>query len=200
MPLAERSFRITCVELGEALAAAARRNLRHYPDVRVVHADFDRWQPDAYEPFDLVFAVTAWHWTDHVTRHSKAAALLRLGGHLALWDAGHVFPDDGDQFFRDIQPVYAAIGHALPADATWPAPGELPDSRTDIESSGLLDAIFVRHIGRAVERSDTTRVDEPHRFAIDILEIVHTTVGTPPDHLVIESWHVGRGVHRQQRQ
>jgi hypothetical protein len=29
---------------------------------------------------------------------------------------------------------------------------------------------------------------------IEITEVVLTTVGTPPDHLVIQSWHPGRGL------
>jgi hypothetical protein len=36
-------------------------------------------------------------------------------------------------------------------------------------------------------------------FKIDIAEVVLTYVGTPPDHLVIESWHPGRGWRRQTR-
>jgi hypothetical protein len=36
-------------------------------------------------------------------------------------------------------------------------------------------------------------------FKIDIAEVVLTYVGTPADHLVIESWHPGRGWRRQTR-
>ncbi len=38
-----------------------------------------------------------------------------------------------------------------------------------------------------------------HRFLIDLDEVVITRVGTPADHLVIESWHPGRGVRRIER-
>jgi Pyridoxamine 5'-phosphate oxidase len=38
-----------------------------------------------------------------------------------------------------------------------------------------------------------------HRFALDLLEVVHTRVGTPADHLVIESWHPDRGLRRIER-
>jgi hypothetical protein len=44
---------------------------------------------------------------------------------------------------------------------------------------------------------DTTR-DAPH-FRIDITEVVLTRVGSPADHLVIESWHPGRGLERLER-
>jgi hypothetical protein len=36
-------------------------------------------------------------------------------------------------------------------------------------------------------------------FRLDITEVVLTYVGTPADHLVIESWHEGRGWERRTR-
>ena len=47
--------------------------------------------------------------------------------------------------------------------------------------------------GRAVEGP------EPGAFRLEITEAVLIYVGDPPDHLVIESWHEGRGHHRQER-
>ncbi|WBB70691.1 pyridoxamine 5'-phosphate oxidase family protein [Micromonospora sp. WMMD812] len=38
-----------------------------------------------------------------------------------------------------------------------------------------------------------------HRFRIELTEVVLTRVGDPPDHLVIESWHPGRGLRRRER-
>jgi Pyridoxamine 5'-phosphate oxidase len=38
-----------------------------------------------------------------------------------------------------------------------------------------------------------------HRFRLDIAELVVTSIGDPPDHIVIESWHEGRGVERRER-
>jgi SAM-dependent methyltransferase len=141
-PLARRGFRVTCLELGAALAAVSRRNLAGYPEVNVINASFDDWDPSVAAPFDLVFAATAWHWLDPVTRYSRAWELLRPGGHLAFWGAAHVFPDDGDQFFREIQQVYDEIGEGVSVDAT-PRPGELPDD-PDIVASGLFDDVQVR--------------------------------------------------------
>jgi hypothetical protein len=40
---------------------------------------------------------------------------------------------------------------------------------------------------------------EPHRFRIEITEVVLTRVGDPADHLVIESWHSGRGLEQRLR-
>ncbi|HEV7899785.1 MAG TPA: pyridoxamine 5-phosphate oxidase [Planosporangium sp.] len=45
--------------------------------------------------------------------------------------------------------------------------------------------------------------DNPHHgagfFKLDITEVALTYVGTPADHLVIESWHPGRGWQRRTR-
>jgi hypothetical protein len=51
--------------------------------------------------------------------------------------------------------------------------------------------------GVAVDVSDPAAEDGSHRFRIDITEVVHTAVGG--DHLVIRSWHPGRGVERRER-
>ncbi len=51
--------------------------------------------------------------------------------------------------------------------------------------------------GVAVEVSDPTRDDEAHRFRINITEVVVTTVES--DHLVIRSWHPGRGIEAVRR-
>jgi SAM-dependent methyltransferase len=144
LPLARRGFRITCVELGTELAAAARRNLAGY-DVRVVQESFEDWRPP--ESASLVYAATAWHWVDPAVRYQRAWEALRPGGHLALWAQEHVFPDGGDPFFREMQDVYDEIGEGLPAEAKWPRPGELPDERAGIEASGLFEMVGVRQYG-----------------------------------------------------
>ena len=38
-----------------------------------------------------------------------------------------------------------------------------------------------------------------HLFRTDIVELVVVRLGDPPDHIVIESWHAGRGVSRRER-
>jgi hypothetical protein len=54
--------------------------------------------------------------------------------------------------------------------------------------------------GRAVEVQDSGASEEPgNRLRIDIGEVVLTRVGDPADHLLIESWHPGRGLERRKR-
>jgi hypothetical protein len=54
--------------------------------------------------------------------------------------------------------------------------------------------------GRAVEMPNPEHPEEPsNRFRIALTEVVITRVGSPADHLVIESWHEGRGLERRER-
>jgi SAM-dependent methyltransferase len=170
LPLARRGFRITCIELGAGLAAAARRNLAGF-DVEVVQGRFEDWRPD--EPVSCVFAATAWHWLDPGTRYRRAADALRPGGHLALWAQEHVFPGGGDPFFGEIQDVYDEIGEGLPDGTAQPRPGELQDDRAGIEESGLFDVVGVRQYAW----------DRVYR-AEEYIELLNTFSG----HLTMESW------------
>jgi SAM-dependent methyltransferase len=144
IPLARRGFQLTCIEIGPGLVAAARRNLADFPAVEIIESDFETWHPAAGDRFDLVFAATAWHWIDPATGYQRAWELLRPAGHLAFWSATHVIPAGGDPFFYEIQDVYEQIGEGMPADATWPRPGALPDDRGEIERSGLFEDVVVR--------------------------------------------------------
>jgi len=144
-PMARRGHRITCVELGSALAAEARANLDGYPEVSAVCASFESWEPSAWGAFDLVHAATAWHWLDPATRYRRAHRHLRPGGALAFWSATHVVPVDGDPFFVELQEVYDEIGESLPGDWVFPKPGELSDQTAEIITSGLFTPVVVRH-------------------------------------------------------
>jgi SAM-dependent methyltransferase len=154
LPLARLGFAITCVELGGALAAEARRNLAGFERVSVVHADFESWAAgelprSVTHPgvggFGLLFAATAWHWIDPEVKYRKAWSLLRPGGHLAFWEAVHVEPEsDADPFFREIQSVYDEIAGTLPDDWEIPTPATMPDSRAEIAASGLFTDVVIR--------------------------------------------------------
>jgi SAM-dependent methyltransferase len=142
--LARRGYPITCVELGASLADQARRNLAGFPRVQVINDSFEAWQAPPGSHYDLVFAATSWHWVDPAVGYRKASELLRPGGHLAIWSAWHVFPDDGDPFFREIQDVYDEIGESLPPGSVFHRPGELPDLSAEIEGTGLFTVVSIR--------------------------------------------------------
>jgi SAM-dependent methyltransferase len=147
IPLARRGFRITCVELGAALAQEARRNLAGFPKVTVLTANIETWRPPAPAAFDLVFAATAWHWIDPAIRYARAWELLKPGGHLAFWEAVHVVPEDGDPFFREIQDIYEEIGEGLPEGWTYSTADTLADYVSEIEATGLFCDVHLRRFG-----------------------------------------------------
>ena len=61
--------------------------------------------------------------------------------------------------------------------------------------------------GRAVEVDDPALLEKlgagdeagAHLFRVNITELVHTRVGDPPDHLVIDLWREGVGFRRMRR-
>lgn len=144
LPLARRGFRIACVELGENLAAVARRYLAGFPQVNVVTCPFETWDSHG-ETFDMVLAATCWDWIDPNIRYRRASDLLKPHGRLAIVGTGHAFPTDADRFFFDIQDVYRALD-MQPATETWPPPlpQDVPDIREEIESTGLFGEVHVR--------------------------------------------------------
>jgi SAM-dependent methyltransferase len=141
LPLLQRGFDVTCVELGEGLAGRARERFEGLP--AVVHvAPFETWRTD--QRFDLVFAATAWHWIDPRLRYRAAYRLLRPAGYLAFWSAMHAFPADFDPFFAEIQQVYDELGEGR--GEPWPPapPRDMYDERRDIETSGLFAHVEIR--------------------------------------------------------
>lgn len=102
--LAQRGYAVTAVELSDTLAALARRNLKQFPNIRILTADFEKWQLPA-EPFDLVVAAQALHWIDPGMRFEKLAAALAPGGYAAIFGHGHVAGGTAD-FFVEVQECY----------------------------------------------------------------------------------------------
>ena len=102
--LARQGYKVTAVEMGEALAAVAQRNLAAYSNVSIEVSRFEDWPlPD--EAFDLVCCATAFAWLDPAVRLQRCAEALRPGGYLAIWDTHHV-AGGTTQFFPDSQECY----------------------------------------------------------------------------------------------
>jgi SAM-dependent methyltransferase len=157
LPLAERGYAITCIELGERLAATARRKLAAFPNVSVINASFETWQPER-PGFDAVVAFSAFHWLAPDLRYTKTADLLREHGKLGFVSTAHVLPSDGDQFFIEVQADYEAVipdGPATAAGAFYSPPWRLPHPAAladhsddvvtrEIETSGRFHRVSAR--------------------------------------------------------
>lgn len=66
------------------MLAVGRRNLAGFPEVEVIQSTFEDIDPSEHEPFDLMFAATAWHRLAPAVRYRRAWELLRPGGHVAF--------------------------------------------------------------------------------------------------------------------
>jgi SAM-dependent methyltransferase len=141
--LAERGFELLGVELGEGLAAVARRRLAGFPAAQIVVADFEQWEPEHAE-FDAVIAFTSFHWIAPELRYTKTVRLLRPGGALAVVQPEHVLLPGVDVEFWAA--AYAIFDEVVPHpdNRLPPAPEEVGDLREEIEASGLFDEVIVR--------------------------------------------------------
>jgi SAM-dependent methyltransferase len=104
--LAGSGFRLTAVDIGPSMVAAARRRLAGVGVSFLVTSFEDLAAADA--SFDLVISGAAFHWVDPEVAFDKSARLLRPGGWLALLDTEERYDD----------PLGAAL------DALWVAHGD----------------------------------------------------------------------------
>lgn len=142
VPLAERGFQITGIELSDALAEIARRKLAPFPNAQIVVEEFETWQPPA-EPFDAVVAFTAFHWIEAAVRFSKTAAVLRDTGSLAVVGTHHVRVPGGDEFWVDVQSDYDTFDPD-PNNAPPPFPDDVHDLRDELAASDFFGPVAER--------------------------------------------------------
>ena len=143
LPLAQRGYRITCVELGAELATLARRNLAAYPDVEVRVGAFET-EPLPEASFDLVVSATAFHWVAPES-YPKLARVLRPEGAVALFWNKHIAGAVDGGFFDRIQPIYRE--HVPEFAGDWkglPSADELPDESAALAATGLFTPFTIR--------------------------------------------------------
>ncbi len=128
-----------------------------------------------------------------VGKHSTLAT-LRRDGSPRISGTEVEFADDGDVYLGMMPGSLKAQDLRRDPRLALHCPSTDPPEADP--SAWLGDAKLA---GRGVEVSDPTRTDEPHRFRIDVTEVVLTVVAETGDHLVIRSWHPGRGVERRER-
>jgi hypothetical protein len=89
-------------------------------------------------------------------------------------------------------PRFALHSATADADEAWPG---------DAKVAGRVEEITNPERKRTVQAASGGEAPPgPHHlFRAEVTEVVLVRVGDPPDHLVVESWHDGRGLRRVER-
>jgi ubiquinone/menaquinone biosynthesis C-methylase UbiE len=91
---ASRGQSVLAVEPGKEMAEIAERKFRSNPKVQVQQSKFEDWD-DRGEQFGVVAAAQSFHWVDPAIKYHKSAAVLKPGGHIALfWNIAHGLDPD----------------------------------------------------------------------------------------------------------
>ena len=75
----------------------------------------------------------------------------------------------------------------------WPGDAKLTGRAVEVDDPAMLERLG------AGDQADGEEGDRAHLFRVEITELVHTRVGDPADHLVIDLWREGKGLRRLQR-
>jgi Pyridoxamine 5'-phosphate oxidase len=82
-----------------------------------------------------------------------------------------------------------------PDDPTaWPGDAKLAGRAVEV-----VDPARLRRLAGAGEEAEGEDGERPHLFRVDVTELVHTRVGDPADHLVIDLWREGQGLRQMRR-
>ncbi|MBY8886183.1 class I SAM-dependent methyltransferase [Streptomyces sp. PTM05] len=157
VPLARLGGTLVAVELGPALARAARRNLPPWPGARVEVAAFENW-PLPPEPFDAVVSATAFHWIDPAVRVVKAADALVPGGTLALVTTHHV-AGGTEPFFERVQRCYERWTPGTPRGLRLPDEREVATDTGELERSGRFGEAEVTAYAQEIAYSTREYLD-----------------------------------------
>ena len=141
-PFAERGHRLTCLDIGAALLAIARRKFAAYPNVQFHHAAFEDW-PAEPGTFDLVMSATAFHWIAPEVGYPKAAVLLKKTGGLAIFANEHrpMLPE----FTADLYQIEQRIVPWWPDPRTPPVLEDvIAEEAAAIDATGLFAPAIAR--------------------------------------------------------
>jgi hypothetical protein len=105
---------------------------------------------------------------------------------------------DGDVWFGSMwQAVKALDLQRDPRYAIHSGSDDPDDWKGDAKIAGRAEEITDRGVAEDPEAEDPP--EPSHSFRLDITEVSVVALDEPRKHLVIESWHEGRGVTKRQR-
>lgn len=125
-----------------------------------------------------------------VVRKHATLATVRRDGSPRISGTEVVFDDDAGEIYVGMMPgsVKAADLARDPRLALHCPTVDPPEE----DPSGWLGDGKVA--GAAVDVTDPSAREDALRFRVELTEVVLTFVGTPADHLVVQSWHPARGL------
>jgi hypothetical protein len=128
----------------------------------------------------------------------KTLATLRRDGSPRI-SATEVDFADGELWLGSMWRSLKAIDlRRDPRFALHSASEDPPDWRGDAKVAGRVEEVTDPERIAAIT-GDGAPPGPFHLFRADIAELVVVRLGDPPDHIVIDSWHAGRGVERRDR-
>ena len=170
------------------MAAKLRSNL---PSdlLRISVGDFETM--DVEGSVDAVFSATAYHWISPSSQSDRPAAILHLGGVVAIVDLVQVDSADDLGFFASAQPIYERYGEGhtgLPAPTRDAAD---PPVRALLEADGRFGSAVVRRYDwnqtytasnyrkLMLSYSGTQMMEEPNRLGLldDMESFIRTEFG-----------------------
>jgi ubiquinone/menaquinone biosynthesis C-methylase UbiE len=160
--LACYGFRLTAIDIGPSMVAAARRRLDGSALSFQVSSFEDFAAADA--SFDLIISGTAFHWVDPEVMFRKPARLLRPGGWLALLETGERYDDP---FRAALRGMWAARGG--PGRPGCRAP-HFADTKV-IAGTGLFET--------AVHKTHTQRIARPAETVVGVENTRATSLNWP---------------------
>jgi ubiquinone/menaquinone biosynthesis C-methylase UbiE len=173
--LAGSAFRLTAIDLGPSLIAAARQRLAGAHVSLQVTSFEDLAVAD--ESFDLIISAAAFHWVDPEVAFTKSARLLRPGGWLALLGTEERYDDPLGAALDDLWVAHGDTGGAWekrPGDPeTIAVTGLFGDlARLTDEQRTILPAgdVIALEGTRATFLSWT--LDTQRRFAEDLCRLI----------------------------
>jgi len=162
--LAGYGFRLTAIDIGPSMVAAARRRLAG-PALSFQVSSFEDFAA-ADASFDLIVSGTAFHWIDPEVRFRKPARLLRPGGWLALLEIVERYDD----------PLAAALL------GMWAARGD--DYRGRVWQPHFADTEVIAGTGlfaTPVRKTHAQRIVRPVEAVIGVENTRATSLNWPDD-------------------
>ena len=154
---ARRGVDILALEPSPTMAAVARGNCRHFPNVRFEEISFEGW-PLEPAAFHLLLAAQSWHWVDRGIRCAKAAGALVPGGTLALF--WHRTDWHGEPVRDDLEELYRRLAPELHVRAPG-FPGLSPSGSDDEHFAEVaVSPLFTEVVTRRYPWSATLTTDE----------------------------------------